>query len=126
MKEALEGIKILYIALTNFKLYKRWAKIQYLKNKRLIKLQEIKNKEILAEQELKNNIKKFALRKTPKLLNFYKGLRTLKKILWKTFLFILMAVSIIIVIIIICHLWGWICENPLWVIAILLFLNLVK
>lgn len=68
----------------------------------------------------------YALRKTPKLLNFYKGLRTLKKILWKTFLFILMAVGIIIIIIIICHLWGWICENPLWVIAILLFLNLIK
>ena len=73
---------------------------------------------------------KFAIRKKPKLLKFYKNLRDFLKwfcnILCKIFIFLLKAVGIIIVIIIICHLFYWAAEHPMGIIIFLLILILLK
>lgn len=126
MKEAIEGIKVLYIAITNFKLYRRWSKIQYIKSERLRKQQELKEKEIWVSLEKKCNIEKFAIRRKPRLLSFYKKLRTLKRIVLKIFLFLLKFIGIIITIIIICHLFNWAAEHPMGIIIFLLIMILLK
>lgn len=73
-----------------------------------------------------DSVSKFTLRRKPKLLKFYKSFRSFEKILGKAFIFILKAVGIILIIVLLCYLFSWINDNPLWVIIFLLILILLK
>ena len=91
------------LVFTNFKLYSRWCKIQNIKAKRLQQEEKIKEKEKenLVTVQTYNIIEKF-------------------------FIFLLSLVGIIIAIVLFCYLFGWIADNPLYVIIFLLILILLK
>lgn len=127
------GLRIIYVAITNNKLYRRWTKIQYIREKRQKELQEnnykkeIKNNIKQIENNIKqSNIKKFAIRRNPNLLEFCRFRKRLYKFIGKVILFVFKAIGILILIWLICHIWDLICSNPLYVIIVLLFLILIK
>lgn len=86
IKSLSDGIKLFCLALTNFKLYNRYCKIQYVKAERQRIKREEKEKteleEMLKNAERINRIKKFSLRRKPNLLHFYKNLNKIKKTIY--------------------------------------------
>lgn len=121
-------IKMLYLALTNFRLYNRWVKIQHIKYQKNIIKQNIDAKEqaYLRQKRIKN----FKLRKKPQLLKFYKKLKKIENIIYKiiNFLikFVLIILGLIIIFVLLSWFFEWARENPLWVIIFLLIMILLK
>lgn len=60
IKDICTSVKLFWLLITNFKLYNRWVKIQYIKSERLRKEQEAKEKaeweNLLKEAEIKSKI----------------------------------------------------------------------
>lgn len=123
---ALGGLRVLYTAITNIKLYNRWCRIQNIRFYKNKDSQEAMEKAELEKAIRESNIKKFALRRKPKLLEFYKLIRSIERIILKILGFLVKAICIIIAIIIVCHIFGWFCNNPIWLIVFLLLMILIK
>lgn len=109
-------LKIFYVAFTNLKLYNRWVKIQYIKHEKEISRQKIEEKEKLEVELKKGRIKKFAIRRKPKLLNLYKNLRSMRKRLLEFFkpklIFILKVLMWLVLLMLIFLIFSYDYEKP--------------
>lgn len=126
IKTAIGGIKVLWFAITNLKLYNRWVKIQYIRDKKLKIEQEKKQEELMQNAIKQNSIKNFLLRRKPNLLKFCKLKKEFFKLILAVIAFLFKAIGMLILIALAWWFLSFIFSNPLYIIIFLLILILIK